>query len=280
MSKVILVGAPGKQHVREAVAQAESWIRHEVEIVAVDLDESLVLEQASADYVFVFGGDGAILSTARRLGRNQIPVVGVNLGKLGFLAQLTPDELRAKLGEIVAGHCPVVERMRLECRAVRAGEEIGQALALNDLVLSRGTFSRVVSVNLFIDKEKVTTYNGDGLIVSTPVGSTAHSLSAGGPILSPEMEAFIVTGICTHSLASRPLVVPTSVELALEVAFAPIELAATFDGQVHLELQAGDVVTVRRAAHPLQLVETRTRTYFETLSDKLGWRGYPHYGKA
>jgi len=277
---VVLVGDGEKDNVREGVRGLEAQLRPRAERVVVDLDEAVDLEREEADLVIVCGGDGAILSAVRRMGRRQIPLVGFNLGKFGFLAELEEQQCDVLLPRILNGECRVSERMMLQCEVTRDDESVLSSLGVNDAVVSRGSLSRVVGVKLHIDGEDLTTYNGDGLIISTPIGSTAHSLSAGGPILTPSLEAFIVTPICPHSLTNRPLVVSGEEHLEMEVADAAPGAGLTIDGQVYLDLEAGDRVHVSKADVRFRLLDVGVRTFFETLRNKLSWGGHPRYGAS
>jgi NAD+ kinase len=226
-----------------------------------------------ADLALILGGDGAILSSARRLGRNQVPAIGVNLGKFGFLAEVSPEQLRERFDDILAGRYRVSSRMRLSCALEQGGRTVAEDLALNDVVVSRGALSRLVAIGLVVDGMRATTYNGDGVIVSTPTGSTAHSLSAGGPVIDPRLEAFAVTPICPHTLTNRPLVLPAGCVVELCLDAAPVNVGLTVDGQVYREMGRGDRVIIRRAATDFRLIDLGIRTYYDTLREKLHWSG-------
>ncbi|MBM4043616.1 MAG: NAD(+)/NADH kinase [Planctomycetes bacterium] len=277
MKNVIVLANGAKAHVRRAVDEALPWLREQAHLVVVDLEEKVDIEHVAADMVIIFGGDGAILSAARRLGRNQVPAVGVNLGKFGFLAEVSLSELRSGLGRILAGEFQAASRMMLQCRVKRGERLIKDSLALNDAVISRSSLSRLIAIQLSIDSEEVTKYYCDGLIVSTPVGSTAHSLAAGGPILTHDMEAFIVTPICPHTLTNRPLVVSAQRRIEMGVLPEAKSVALTVDGQVYVELLPGDRVQVERSELRFQLIQTQERTFFQTLREKLQWGGHPKY---
>lgn len=242
-----------------------------MDVVLEDLEESADLSTASADLVLIFGGDGSILSAARRMGENQIPVFGVNFGKLGFLTLCSADEFEERLGHVLDRGIRVLPRMMLEARLVREGREIYRSLALNDGVIGRVTLSRMIEVRLSVEEETVTTTVGDGLIVSTPVGSTAHSLSAGGPIVQPEMEAIVLTPICPHTLSHRPLVLPPDRAIRCELAGDATEAMLTMDGQDNRELRLGDHVLFGRARPRFLLVDANPHSYYTVLRKKLHW---------
>jgi len=225
-----------------------------------------------ADLVVALGGDGTLLSVARAAGVRPVPILGVNLGRLGFLAEISEDELLPALEKAVSGDLVVVSRMRLDVRVRRGGEEIGAFLALNDAVITSAQISRMIDVEAFADGARVTTYHADGLIVATPTGSTAYSLSAGGPLLAPDLAAIVLTPICPHSLTQRPIVLPESTEVEV-VPLAPEKRASlTVDGQVGLEvLEEGDRISVRRSAHPVEIVASPFLNRYEILHAKLRW---------
>ncbi len=273
MKRVILSGNAGKPAVAAAVAELLPWLRERAEVVALDLALDRELEHVEADLAVILGGDGAILSVARRLGRNQIPAIGVNLGKFGFLAEVSPEQLRERFEDILGGRYRLSSRMRLACALCRDGQTLVEHAALNDVVLSRGALSRLVAIGLVVDGVRATTYNGDGVIVSTPTGSTAHSLSAGGPVIEPRVNAFVVTPICPHTLTNRPLVVPAECCIELCVGPTPSDVGLTVDGQVYQQVARGDRVVVRRAASDFQLIDLGLRTYYDTLREKLHWSG-------
>lgn len=227
---------------------------------------------ARADLVIVLGGDGTLLAVARDAGSRRVPVLGVNLGTLGFLAAVGVNELEAALDLLLDGRVAVSERMRLAVRLERDGRDTDvHYLALNDAVITKGALARIIDLDLHANGHEVTTYHGDGLIVSTPTGSTAYSLSAGGPILEPELRAFVLTPICPHTLTQRPLVLPETARLAIRVRSLRGEVKLTVDGQEGIDLAPGDVVHVTRSEHPVQLVVSPFRNRFEVLRTKLRW---------
>jgi len=222
------------------------------------------------DLVIVLGGDGTLLSVARAVSERPVAILGVNLGTLGFLTEIALDELFAALERVLAGEVRVEPRMRLEVRALRAGEELGRYLALNDAVLTKADLARMIDLETRAGGSQVTTYHADGLIVATPTGSTAYSLSAGGPIVLPELEAFVLTPICPHTLTQRPLVLPHSSQIEICVRSRD-EVQLTVDGQEGIALRPGDVVAVRRSDHPIRLIASPFRNRFEILREKLHW---------
>lgn len=226
---------------------------------------------AAVDLLVVLGGDGTLLSVARSVGSRAVPILGVNLGTLGFLTEITLEELFATLDQALAGAVRIDTRMRLEVVAERAGAVLGRYLALNDAVISGAALARMIDLETRADGLAVTTYHADGLIVSTPTGSTAYSLSAGGPILLPEVEAMVLTPICPHTLTQRPLVLPESSVVEIIVRSRGEGVRVTADGQEGHGLQEGDRVVVRRSSQPLRIVSSPVRDRFEILREKLGW---------
>jgi NAD+ kinase len=224
------------------------------------------------DLVIVLGGDGTLLAVARAVGARDVPILGVNLGTLGFLAEIARDEIFPTLEEVLAGRFRIEERMRLDVNVERDGRSLGRYLALNDAVISNTALSRLVHLETRADGAEVTTYRADGLIVATPTGSTAYSLSAGGPLVHPTMEALLLTPISAHTLTHRPLVLPEASEVQVRVSDARGgQVHLTVDGQVGRELVEDDLVTVRRAASPARLLVDPARTRFDVLRAKLRW---------
>lgn len=267
-AEVVIVGDGSKNAVREAVREARPWLSELVDLLHVDLDGQLDLWAVAADLILSFGGDGSILATARRMGQAQKPVLGVNFGKLGFLADVVPDQLHDELTWILDAGIPVQQRMLLDVRRQR-GSESESFLALNDCVISQAAVNRMIEIQMQISSEPVTTYRGDGLIVATPTGSTAHSLSAGGPIVHPRLRALTLTPICPHTLTNRPLIV--SPDEQIEMRTTGYNAALTIDGQESRPLDPEDRVLVRAATFDFQQVRTRAWTYYGVLRQKLGW---------
>jgi len=223
------------------------------------------------DLLVVLGGDGTLLAVAREMGSSTVPILGVNLGQLGFLAEVAPEEQLDMLGRVLEGDYETVERTRLEVYAERDGRELGRYLALNDAVITRSELSRMIDLEMLADGALVTTYHGDGLIVSTPTGSTAYTLSAGGPILLPGSRVFVLTPICPHTLTQRPIVLPEASRLEIRVFPREGEAQLTVDGQTGLALASGDRVFVAESERPVHFVVDPYRSRFDVLRTKLGW---------
>jgi len=231
------------------------------------------LRRLKADLVVVLGGDGSILNVAARLGRNGIPVVGIQLGRFGFLSELTPKDCDEKLRQIVSGKATIEERMMLRCTVRQAGKVSFQGTALNDAVLASHSVSKMVELEMRVDGEYGTTFHGDGVIVATPVGSTGHSLSAGGPIVEPGMNSYVINPICSHALTNRPLVISASRILELRLVSSRSPISLTLDGQRIHRLDGSETIRVKKASNPFCLVKVTDRSYFETLRKKFNWAG-------
>ncbi len=271
---------PASRTAADAARALHGWLEERGVTVRADPDAAAVCGVSAheretlaekVDLLLVLGGDGTILAVVRESGSFEVPILGVNLGTLGFLAEINPDQQHALLEDMLAGHYEVEPRMRLRVRVVRDGTEILSALALNDAVFTRTELSRMLHIEARADGVPVTRYRGDGLIVSTPTGSTAYTLSAGGPILMPGSRVVALTPICPHTLTQRPLVLPA--ESALEITVRDDEGAAqlTVDGQVGASLAPSDIVYVTTDVPPAWFVVVPDRSRFEVLRTKLGW---------
>ena len=237
----------------------------------IDLGAESDLSGLSAHVALVLGGDGTVLHTARRMGDRPIPVLGVNLGRLGFLADLSPEALVESLGDLADRRFTVDHLMTLDATLVRREGLPRPFRALNDVVLRAAPSFSLLEIGLRIDGEPVMTYRGDGLIVATPVGSTAHSLSAGGPILPPDAHMFVITPICAHTLTQRPLVDSTSKVFELTSNNPDGSTYLVIDGQVQIPLDHGDRIMVRRGSSSFPMVRLPGQSFYRTLRNKLGW---------
>jgi len=223
----------------------------------------------TVDLILVLGGDGTLLNTARAVAGQEIPLLGINMGNLGFLTEIELDDVFDSLEQLTTGEYRTEDRMMLKCSMLRKGKIIEEFAALNDIVVTKGAFARMISLVAFIGGHYVDTYSADGLIVSSPTGSTAYSLSAGGPIVSPEMELMLVTPICPHTLYSRPLVVnpEKTVRIILKSRFGEVML--TVDGQYGFKLEQGDEILVNKAPWKTKLIRLKGKTFFHILREKL-----------
>jgi NAD+ kinase len=222
------------------------------------------------DLLIVLGGDGTLLSMARAVGDLGVPLLGVNLGGLGFLTATTLEEMFPALEAYLGGRMAIEERMLLAARVIRNGQPLCEYAALNDVVITKSAMSRIIDLSVSVDGRYATAYRADGLIISTPTGSTAYSLSAGGPILFPTMDAVVLTPICSHTLTNRPIVVPGTDRIEVTL-LADQEVMATMDGQVGVGLREGDTVEIRKAASRIRLVRFPQKDFFSVLRTKLKW---------
>jgi NAD+ kinase len=253
------------------------WLERQCQVVVFDLHQQADLAAApAADLALVLGGDGAILRAARQMGYRQVPVLGVNLGRLGFLADLDPEQLRLCFAQVVRGEYRVTHHLMFEC-LVEGEDEPRTRLGLNEVVFHTLPPFHMLELDLHVDGEAVAKFRGDGLILSTPVGSTGHSLSAGGPILSQELSAFVITPICPHTVSYRPVVDSADKTYTIALGTESETAALIVDGQDMLFLAPGHRVTVRRARVSFGLVKVPGRSFYQTLRDKLRWGALPTY---
>jgi NAD+ kinase len=244
-------------------------------LAGVDLSADSDLSELPADVAVVVGGDGTVLHTARRMGDHPTPVLGINAGRLGFLADLTPAAFFDRLVDLADRRFTIENLMTLSCTLTPQKGPSQVFRGLNDAVIRAAPFFHLIDIGLSIDGESVMTYRGDGLIIATPVGSTAHSLSAGGPILPPNAHMFVVTPLCAHTLTQRPLVESAHKTFEMAPRGAGMATVLVVDGQVQVPLQPGDRVTVRRGQTPLPMVRLPGYCFYRTLRDKLGWGAFP-----
>lgn len=238
-------------------------------------------ESAQLDGLVTLGGDGTLLRGARFLDGRDIPILGVNLGRLGFLTSCQSEDFEAALRNLASGDYVAQPRMALSARVIdQSGQPRKQWRALNDFVLHKGGFARVVRLNVFVDDESIGTYAADGIVISTPTGSTAYSLSAGGPVVVPTLESIVLTPISPHTLAIRSLVIPADAEVTVEANESPTELLVTVDGQVGTSFVKGEKLKIRKADSPVRIVRFPGATFFERMRVKLGWGGLPGTDQA
>lgn len=270
-----MLGNANRAGVAEEVERWLPFLRQHAEVLAVDLHQSTQLPTTpTPDLALVFGGDGAILRAARQMGYQQTPVLGVNLGRLGFLADIHPRDLKQSFLEVVGGNYRTTRHLMYECRVGGAGRTY---LGLNEVVVHTTPPFHMLDWEVLLDGMTVARFSGDGLIISTPVGSTGHNLSAGGPILGQELSAFVVTPICAHTLTYRPLVESAEREFTIRLGSGPEQAIATVDGQESIPFGADEMVTIRRAPVVFQLVKVAGRGFYQTLREKLHWGTPPTY---
>jgi NAD+ kinase len=249
----------------------------EATIVETAVIEELSSDCADADLIVVLGGDGAILRACRQLKMNQRPIVGINLGRLGFLADLSIREFRERFGLFVKRNYEVVEHLMFECKLIRNDGTSESFLGLNEVAISARSTLEMIEVGLTIDGHEVTTYSCDGLIVATPVGSTAHSLSAGGPAVRQDLPVFIITPICPHTLSNRAVI--DHADRAYSLTFPPqrADGVMIIDGQIRRPLAPGDRIEIQKAPVSFKLAKIPGHSFYDVLHEKLGWSGQPRY---
>ena len=223
------------------------------------------------DLIIVLGGDGTLISVARLIGTRNVPIVGVNLGRLGFLTEITCDELPEMLERLISGDYQVSDRMMLDAFIHRNGKVVGQFTVVNDIVINKGALARIIDMETYVDGRYLTSYKADGLIVSTPTGSTGYNLAAGGPIIYPDINSLLISPICPHMLTNRPIMVWSRSVIEIDVKFEDDVVFFTADGQVGRKLLPGDRVEVRRSESRTRLVSSPSKDYFEILRTKLSW---------
>ena len=282
VKRVGIISKPRKAEVREVVLPLVEWLNaHSIE-ACIDKETGTILADhgpcltrnempSQVDLIIVLGGDGTLLAAARALNRKPVPILAVNLGGLGFLTAITREELIPTLEAVLAGDYQSDKRVQIEGELIRADEVISTFLALNDVVVNKGAIARILDFEVMVDGHFVSTYKSDGLIISTPTGSTAYSLAAGGPIVAPSVGAFLVTPICAHTLTNRPVVLPDTATIEIVVK-APREAAyLTVDGQMGITAHSDDIVRMRKADSTVEIVQPLTRDYFKILREKLKW---------
>ncbi|MBA2501382.1 MAG: NAD(+)/NADH kinase [Pyrinomonadaceae bacterium] len=228
---------------------------------------------ANVDLMVVLGGDGTMIAAARLLGEREIPVLGINYGTFGYLAEFRNEEMIPALEAIIRGDYRIDRRVMLQARLVRGEQELTSKRILNDVVISKSALARIIEIEAWLNNQFVGSFRADGLIVSTPTGSTAYNLSAGGPVIYPSMNAIVITPICPHTLSHRPIVVPDDAGIELRLKTPNEEVALTLDGQVGFPLEVGDRVKVTKSRTSFNIVQPANRNYFEVLRSKLRWGG-------
>lgn len=224
-----------------------------------------------SDLIIVLGGDGTMLGAARRAGRKGVPILGVNLGSLGFITEVNKAEITDMIDRIIRGDYRVEERIMLNVSVIRNGADVSENIVLNDAVVNKGALARIIDIETYVDGFYVTTYKSDGLIVSTPTGSTAYSLSAGGPILYPTLGCITLTPICPHTLTNRPIVLPDSVKVSLKLNADDEDVFLTLDGQTGFPLKKDDTINISKSPMVTRLITPAGRDYFMLLRTKLKW---------
>jgi len=277
-----LISKPGKPELSEIVPELTAWLKQRGYRVTVDAEtgaygrgEEVVaraeIGSRKPDFVIVLGGDGTLLAAARAVARADVPILGVNIGSLGFLTEVPLDELYPTLEALERNQCAVERRAMLRCQLVRGDECLANYEALNDVVVSKSAIARIADYEVRVDGAFVSSFKADGMIVSTPTGSTAYALAAGGPLVAPSAAVFILSPVSPHALTHRPMVVPDTAEIAITVTTRPDEAYLTIDGQVGTPLIDGDRILCRKSQYQVKLLRLAKRSFFEVLRTKLKW---------
>lgn len=282
MNRVGIFAKIDRPEAREVVPRLVEWLTGRGRQVLLEKETAELIEQprtairksdlpGQVDLIIVLGGDGTLLSMARLVGDLGVPILGVNLGGLGFLTATTQEDLFPTLEALFRGEMMVEDRMMLAAQVVRRDERLTEYVALNDVVITKSAMSRIITLAVSVEGQSATGYRADGLIISTPTGSTAYGLSAGGPIVYPTMDAVVLTPICSHTLTNRPIVLPANLRIEITVLTEQQEVMLTLDGQVGVALKERDIVEVRRASPRIRLVRDPRRHFFSVLRTKLKW---------
>ncbi|MEI7836839.1 MAG: NAD(+)/NADH kinase [Planctomycetota bacterium] len=276
--KVLILGNFAKPGVAEQIERLRPWLSQRVEIVAVARSDSpLPAQAAGADLCIVFGGDGTLLAAARAMAETDVPLLGVNMGKLGFLAEYNVEHLQKHFDEILSGSVVPVRRQMLAVALSNCQTHSFQALALNDVAILAGAPFRLIDLDVALDESRIARYLGDGLVIATPTGSTGYNMSAGGPILTPGLDAIVITPIAPHSLSFRPIVVAGDGTIRIVAGQVNAGSAVSIDGQMNFNLCAGDAIEIRRADRAIRIIPHPGRGFFQTLTAKLQWGQSPHH---
>lgn len=280
MKKIGIICKTGKSEPAEILRELLPWLRQKGYETYVDIETASNLNiegsprseiPSLVDIIIVLGGDGTMLSVCRLVGDKGIPILGVNIGGLGFLTEVQRDELYDVLENVLAGACTVEERIMLKVCVHRHSECIAEYVVMNDVVVNKGALARIIDLDTYVNHTYVTTFRADGLIVSTPTGSTAYALSAGGPILYPTLNCVVLAPICPHTLTNRPIVLPDDVLIEIVLRSESEDVFLTLDGQVGFSLKQNDVIEVKESPFKTKLLVSCKKDYFQVLRTKLKW---------
>jgi NAD+ kinase len=285
IQKIGIVANTEKEKAVECAIQLKVWAASQgidvffEEGIARKVGEDTGLDRrelaSRVDLLVVLGGDGTILRTVRFVSEYNIPIVGINLGEFGYLTEVNLNEMYSALALIVKGEYQTEKRMMLDVTIQLGAETIRQQSILNDVVITRGNLSRILNLETTVNDRYLTTFRADGIIISTPTGSTAYSLSAGGPIVFPEQDSFVINPICPFTLTNRPIIIPDNAEIKVVLWTKEQGATLTLDGQVSYTMKSGDIITIRKSPYVTNLVSSPHRDYMEILRTKLGWGGSP-----
>jgi NAD+ kinase len=284
MKKIGIV-VKAQQKAIDKAAELESWLKDKgIEVLTREnipapvtsrhgLVENIPKADADLSCVVILGGDGTFLSSIRWVQDSGVPVLGVNLGAFGFLTETPVEQLFSVMEKVVKGDYTTEERILLSAKVVRNGEQLACQTVLNDVVVNKEALARIAHIRTSVDDHYLTTFKADGLVVATPTGSTAYSLSAGGPIIHPSLKTIILTPICPFTLINRPLIVPDTVTIKIEIEEKDSNVFVSFDGQVGLDITNEDTIIVDKAPHTIHVIRTAGQSYYDRLKAKLRWSG-------
>ncbi|GER93947.1 NAD(+) kinase [hot springs metagenome] len=280
MKKIGIICKSGRPEPVEILKEFLPWLRNRGYEVFLDEETARLLNMdgylrsqipSLSEVIIVLGGDGTMLGVARLVGNKGVPILGVNLGGLGFITEVNRDEIFDAVEKVLAGRCSIEERIMLTASVHRNGERIADFVVLNDVVINKGALARIIDLETYINNSYVATFKADGLIISTPTGSTAYSLSAGGPILYPTLNSIVLTPICPHTLTNRPIVLPDDFSVEIFLRSESEDVFLTLDGQVGFSLRKNDSIEVRKSDFVTKLLMPCERDYFQVLRTKLKW---------
>lgn len=280
MKKIGIICKLGRMEPVELLKNLLPWLRERGFEVFLDRETAETLNMEGyerfqvpllTDMIIVLGGDGTLLSVARHIADRDVPILGINLGGLGFITEISRDEIFTALEKVMAGEYVIEERMMLSAVVIRQGERFAHFIALNDIVINKGALARITDLETYVNKTYITTYKADGLIIAAPTGSTGYSLAAGGPILYPTLNCIILSPICPHTLTNRPIVLPDDVVVETILRSESEDVFLTLDGQVGFALNRNDTVEVAKADCRTRLIIPPGRDYFKILRAKLKW---------
>ena len=280
MKKIGFICKRDRQEPVDLIREILPWLEERKCGVFLETDVATVLGlqgfareeiPGQVDFIVVLGGDGTMISAARYVDGRNVPIMGVNLGGLGFITQTGKSDILNALEQVLEGSCPVEERIMLDAALIRESREVRLFTALNDIVINKAALARMIALEAFVQDTYLTTYRADGLIISTPTGSTAYSLAAGGPILYPTLGSIIVTPICPHMLTNRPLVLPDDRCIRVVLKIESERVYLTVDGQIGCPLRQGDIVEIRKSVHITKIFTPGNYDHFELLRTKLKW---------
>lgn len=280
MKKIGIICKKGRLEPQEILKELLPWLRQKGYESFVDIETASALNikgysrddiPSIVDVILVLGGDGTMLSVSRLVAGKGVPILGINLGSMGFITEINRDEIYSVVDKILTNGCAVEERLMLTAAVHRAGERITEHTVLNDVVINKGALARIIDLETFINDTYVTTFKADGLIISSPTGSTAYSLSAGGPIVYPTLDSIVLTPICSHTLTNRPIVLPDDARIEITLKAMSEDVYLTLDGQVGVSLRMGDTIEINKSPFKTRLLIPCERDYFKILRTKLKW---------